>query len=145
MSGNNLITFISLAETRIRYRDTWNRCSSIGNQWKMVQRGCREIGCRDQNNGTTLRRNLVSRESSEKGRFFLTIQQNFINPTCAGLDRCQNIRQYLYWPGTAVAQWLRCCATNQKVIGSIPAGVIGILHWHKILPIALCPWGRLSL
>ena len=26
---------------------------------------------------------------------------------------------------TAVAQWLRCCATNRKVAGSIPAGVIG--------------------
>jgi len=25
-----------------------------------------------------------------------------------------------------VAQWLRCCATNRKVAGSIPAGVIGI-------------------
>ena len=31
-------------------------------------------------------------------------------------------------PGTAVPQWLRCCATNQKVTGSIPAGVIGIFH-----------------
>jgi len=32
-----------------------------------------------------------------------------------------------YWltEGTAVAQWLRCCATNQKVAGSIPAGVSG--------------------
>ena len=30
--------------------------------------------------------------------------------------------------GTAVAQWLRCCATNQKVAGLIPDGVIGILH-----------------
>ena len=29
---------------------------------------------------------------------------------------------------TAVAQWLRCCATNRKVTGSIPAGVIGIFH-----------------
>jgi len=28
--------------------------------------------------------------------------------------------------GTAVAQWLRCCGTNQKVAGSIPAGVIVI-------------------
>ena len=28
--------------------------------------------------------------------------------------------------GTAVAQWLRCCATNRKVAGSIPAGVTGI-------------------
>ena len=25
--------------------------------------------------------------------------------------------------GTGVAQWLRCCATNRKVAGSIPAGV----------------------
>ena len=30
----------------------------------------------------------------------------------------------LEW-GTAVAQWLRCCATNRKVTGSIPAGVTG--------------------
>ena len=27
--------------------------------------------------------------------------------------------------GIAVAQWLRCCATNRKVAGSIPAGVSG--------------------
>jgi len=25
--------------------------------------------------------------------------------------------------GTALAQWLRCCATNRKVAGSIPVGV----------------------
>ena len=31
----------------------------------------------------------------------------------------------------SVAQWLRCCATNQKVAGSIPDGVIGIFHWHN--------------
>jgi len=37
------------------------------------------------------------------------------------------------------------CATNRKVAGSIPAGVIGISHWHKILPIALWPYGWLSL
>jgi hypothetical protein len=30
---------------------------------------------------------------------------------------------------TAVAQWLRYCATNRKVAGSIP--VIGIFHWHN--------------
>jgi len=29
------------------------------------------------------------------------------------------------WRGTAVAQWLRCCATNRKVTCSIPAGVSG--------------------
>jgi len=46
---------------------------------------------------------------------------------------------------TAVAQWLRCCATNRKVAVSIPVGVIGIFHLLEILPIALWPWGRLSL
>jgi len=29
---------------------------------------------------------------------------------------------------STVAQWLRNCATNRKVAGSIPAGVIGIFH-----------------
>ena len=29
---------------------------------------------------------------------------------------------------SAGPQWLRCCATNQKVAGSIPAGVIVIFH-----------------
>ena len=33
--------------------------------------------------------------------------------------------------GTAVARWLRCCATNRKVAGSIPGGVIGIFHLHN--------------
>ena len=27
--------------------------------------------------------------------------------------------------GTVAAQWLRCCATNRKVAGPIPAGVSG--------------------
>jgi len=54
----------------------------------------------------------------------------------AGLHKATTVPQ-----GTAVAQWIRCCATNRKVAGSIP-GVTGISHWHKILPIALWPWGR---
>jgi len=29
--------------------------------------------------------------------------------------------------GTAVAQWLRCCATNRKVVGSTPDDVIGLV------------------
>ena len=51
----------------------------------------------------------------------------------------------IWWPGTAVAQWLRCCATNQKVAGSIPAGVTGNFSWHKILPAALWHWGWLRI
>ena len=31
----------------------------------------------------------------------------------------------------AIAQWLRCCATNRKVAGSIPAGIIQIFHLHN--------------
>src|SRR5215510_15494842 len=30
-----------------------------------------------------------------------------------------------------VAQWSRHCATNRKVAGSIPDGVIRIFHWHN--------------
>jgi hypothetical protein len=30
-----------------------------------------------------------------------------------------------------VAQWFRYCATNRKVAGSIPDGIIGIFHWHN--------------
>ena len=32
---------------------------------------------------------------------------------------------YIYLLDTAVAQCLRCCDTNRKVAGSIPAGVSG--------------------
>jgi hypothetical protein len=32
------------------------------------------------------------------------------------------------WGPLMVAQWLRYCATNRKVAGSIPYGVIGIFH-----------------
>ena len=53
------------------------------------------------------------------------------------------LRLLAYSMRTAAAQWLRWCATNRKIAGSIPAGVIGIFHWH-ILPIAQWPGGRLS-
>jgi hypothetical protein len=36
-----------------------------------------------------------------------------------------NLFVIAYVKGIAVAQWLRCCATNRKVAGSIPAGVSG--------------------
>ena len=36
----------------------------------------------------------------------------------------QNNTLHMFIAGTSVAQWLRCCATNRKVAGSIPASVI---------------------
>jgi len=43
-----------------------------------------------------------------------------------------NVHIYIYiYAGIAVAQWLRCCATNRKVAGSVTDGVIGIFHWHN--------------
>ena len=39
------------------------------------------------------------------------------------------LQLYIFYSlGTAVAQCLRCCATNGKVAGSIPDDVIGIFH-----------------
>ena len=44
----------------------------------------------------------------------------------SGVRILQKPRNHCKILGTAVAQWLRCCATNRKVAGSIPAGVIDI-------------------
>ena len=47
---------------------------------------------------------------------------------CAILYKVYNIFPNIHaYVGTAVAQWLRCCVTNRKVAGSIPAGVSGFL------------------
>ena len=66
---------------------------------------------------------------------------NFLEPSVP-LQACNGTASPLpsIQEGTSVAHWLRCCAKNRKV-----ADVIGIFHWHKILPIALWPWGWLSL
>jgi hypothetical protein len=34
------------------------------------------------------------------------------------------IKAIVFWWGTAVAEWLRFCATNHKVAGSIPDSVM---------------------
>jgi membrane-bound lytic murein transglycosylase B len=41
-----------------------------------------------------------------------------------GIGTQRNKRTFCYILGTAVAQWLRYCATNQKVAGSTADGVM---------------------
>jgi len=53
---------------------------------------------------------------------------NFVSPTYRPPLPPRKYSWYSCILGTAVAQWLRCCATNRKVAGSIQAGVIGIFH-----------------
>jgi len=48
---------------------------------------------------------------------------NKVNVYFYGFKVCNSFLIDLYLRGTALAQWLRCCATNRKVAGSIPAGV----------------------
>ena len=64
-------------------------------------------------------------------KFPINLTANLIalRNSCLKISCCPShfILTFLY-EGTAVAQWLRCCATNQNVAGSIPAGVIGIFH-----------------
>jgi hypothetical protein len=42
-----------------------------------------------------------------------------------GIGHIRKIVRYCTNYGTTVAQWLRYCATNRKVAGSIPADIIG--------------------
>ena len=53
---------------------------------------------------------------------------SYIGKDNEGLRDGELIREYDNEKATAVAQWLRCCATNRRVAGSIPDGIIGIFH-----------------
>jgi hypothetical protein len=51
---------------------------------------------------------------------------------------CENTHYMIFFSvyffligGTRWRSWLRYCATNRKVVGSIPNGAIGIFHWHN--------------
>jgi hypothetical protein len=50
----------------------------------------------------------------------------------------------LFISGTAVAQWIRFCATNRIVAGSIPDALTEFFFWNNS-SIALWPWARLSI
>jgi len=57
--------------------------------------------------------------AASSGNFVPTFRDNLSGPSSR---IC--FLEPLGWD-TAVAQWLRCCATIRKVAGSIPAGVSG--------------------
>ena len=64
-----------------------------------------------------------------------------ISPFIHILSQLFNYLQPLHTEmGTAVAQWLRCCATNQNVAGSIPACVSGFFIDKKSFRSHYCPW-----
>ena len=53
-------------------------------------------------------------------------RHSFINSVTPGISYSSltlHFNTLLRKVGTEAAQWLRCCATNLKVAGSIPAGV----------------------
>ena len=72
----------------------------------------------------SLRPNL---QTTAPGRWYVSNNPNFIGKTAIKpYFKSAQLFSYRRFEGTAVAQWLRCCATNRKVAGSIPDGVIGI-------------------
>jgi len=62
---------------------------------------------------------LVLSNSSRNVAFVL------INFKCSRVSVAYFVNVPSHYRGTAVAHWLRCCTTNQKVAGSNPAGVSG--------------------
>ena len=78
-------------------------------------------------------RNTTARPDGPQSNVLLSPSQNSSQQQlCIALwKRIINLSKLPAWLGTAVAQWLRCCATNRKVAGSIPDGIIGIFHWHN--------------
>jgi len=57
----------------------------------------------------------------EQAAFLCLVSTDF----CSLMTDCKFLVNFFSLPGTAVAQWLRRCATNRKVAGSILAGVSG--------------------
>ena len=69
---------------------------------------------------------------------------NLLGPS-GSAQACNGIALPLHYVCICITVGEPRCATNRKIAGSIPFDVIGFFNWHKILPIALRSWGRLSL
>jgi hypothetical protein len=63
-------------------------------------------------------------------------------PTCIIVRKKEGMEGVVRCKGPLmVAQWLRYCATNRKVAGSIPDGVIGIFQPLKEMSTRSISWG----
>jgi hypothetical protein len=70
-----------------------------------------------------------------RGSSYRAISHDLLDVSCSTFaNRIHSLDGFLTFlglpafTGSAVAQWLRYCATNRKVAGSIPDGVTGIFH-----------------
>ena len=113
---------------------SWNASCS---EWKvsvLFNEKMRPIRCTALTGGSPPRLKSVGSTTCRHSFHLIAVfaaQDVSTNPpadTHAGVQpRAPNSTLYLTL-GTGVAQWLRCCATNRKVAGSIPADVFGIFH-----------------
>jgi hypothetical protein len=109
-----------------RYDEWQNRFCSL--MWSVQ---FREIGCQEVHKWKKVWNNwpreLLSIHHNQQIQNISLIKYSR-NMPCI----CVYIYIYIYiYATTAVAQWLRYCATSRKVAGLIPDGVIGIFHWHN--------------
>jgi hypothetical protein len=102
------------------------------NRWKLTQKICNHITFLKVTTVSHMKEELMIRMelhwNSQQSNHLSLCGCKF-NSNCSSL-----LIFHLTW-GYIVAQWLRHCATNQKVAGLIPDGVTGSFHWHN-------PFGR---
>ena len=99
--------------------------------WKTKQYYFTSEGESNENLKSEKRHAAVGSTSHQHGLLDPTPNEALISPATI-----QRITYPLYrtvYPvtGTRRCSWLRHCATNRKVAGSIPDGVAGIFHWHN--------------
>jgi hypothetical protein len=57
--------------------------------------------------------------------------QMIANKNLFPLSHVENFLQFTFFRGPRWRSWLRHCATNRQVAGSITDGAIGFFHWHN--------------